>query len=164
MLEGLLQFSRLGHKPVVKRPVPMAALAGDVIEELRAQGSAPCIEFRLGALPESLGDPILLRQVWSNLLGNAVKYSRMRAPAIVEVGYEPARSAYYVRDNGVGFEMKNAGRLFGVFERLHSDAEFEGAGVGLAIVQCIVQRHGGEVGAESTPGRGATFRFSLPAS
>lgn len=163
MLEGLLQFSRLGHKPVVKVPVPMAALANEVVEELRAQGGAQRAEFRLGRLPESPGDPILLRQVWANLLGNAVKYSRTRAPAIVEVGYDPARTAYFVRDNGVGFEMKYAGKLFGVFERLHSTTEFEGTGVGLAIVQRIVQRHGGEVSAEGEPGRGATFSFTLPA-
>jgi light-regulated signal transduction histidine kinase (bacteriophytochrome) len=93
-----------------------------------------------------------------------VKYSRSRTPAVIEAGYDQAAAAYYVRDNGVGFEMKYAGKLFGVFERLHSTAEYEGTGVGLAIVQRIVQRHGGEVSAESEPGRGATFSFTLPAA
>jgi len=164
MLEGLLEFSRLGYKPVAKSVVPMSAVVADVVEGARLAGGAPAIEFRVGGIPDAQGDPILLRQVWANLIGNAVKYSRSRQPAIVEVGYDPAAAAYYVRDNGVGFEMKYAGRLFDVFERLHSSAEYEGTGVGLAIVQHVVQRHGGEVSAESEPGRGATFSFTLPAA
>jgi PAS domain S-box-containing protein len=162
MLEGLLEFSRLGHKPVSKVPVAMSALVEEVVGEVRALNAAPHAEFRLGRLPDAAGDPVLLRQVWANLLGNAVKYSRARTPPVIEVGYDEAQSAYFVRDNGVGFEMQYAGKLFGVFERLHSNAEFEGTGVGLAIVQRIVQQHGGEVSADGEPGRGATFSFTLP--
>jgi PAS domain S-box-containing protein len=162
MLEGLLEFSRLGHKPVSKVPVAMSALVEEVVGEVRALNAAPHAEFRLGRLPDAAGDPVLLRQVWANLLGNAVKYSRARTPPVIEVGYDEAKSAYFVRDNGVGFEMQYAGKLFGVFERLHSNAEFEGTGVGLAIVQRIVQQHGGEVSADGEPGRGARFSFTLP--
>jgi PAS domain S-box-containing protein len=162
MLEGLLEFSRLGHKPVAQVPVAMLALVQEVVGEVRALNAAPQVEFRLGRLPDAAGDPVLLRQVWANLLGNAVKYSRARTPPVVEIGYDEAKAAYFVRDNGVGFEMQYAGKLFGVFERLHSSAEFEGTGVGLAIVQRIVRQHGGEVSAEGEPGRGATFSFTLP--
>ncbi len=119
-------------------------------------------EFRLGPLPGCRGDPTLLRQVWSNLIGNAIKYSRRKEPAVIRIGYQPATRSYFVRDNGTGFDMRHAGKLFGVFERLHSDADFEGTGVGLAIVRRIVERHGGTVSAQARPGRGATFRFSLP--
>ena len=105
---------------------------------------------------------MLLRQVWSNLIGNAVKYSRRRDPALIRIGYQPAAGSYFVRDNGAGFDMRHAGNLFGVFERLHGEAEFEGTGVGLAIVRRIVERHGGTVSAQARPDRGATFRFSLP--
>ena len=103
----------------------------------------------------------LLGQVWSNLLRNAVKYSRNCDPAVVRVGFDAAAQAYEVRDNGVGFDMSRAERLFGVFERLHGENEFEGTGVGLAIAKRIVEKHGGRIWAEAAPGTGATFRFTL---
>jgi light-regulated signal transduction histidine kinase (bacteriophytochrome) len=104
---------------------------------------------------------MLLRQVWKNLIGNAAKYTRGRDPAVIEIGYEASAREYFVRDNGAGFDMAQAARLFGVFERLHGESEFEGTGVGLAIVQRIVQRHGGSIRGEGAPGQGAAFHFSL---
>ena len=162
LLEGLLEFSRLGRKPMSKSEVSMDALVHGVLQALRLRPEAAGTEFRLGPLPACQGDPVLLRQVWSNLIGNAVKYSRHREPALITIGYLPATGSYFVRDNGAGFDMRHADNLFGVFERLHSEAEFEGTGVGLAIVRRIIERHGGTVGVQARPDRGATFRFSLP--
>jgi len=162
LVEGLLEFSRLGRKPVTRVAVQMAVLVGEVVDELRAEHRDRRLEFRAGALADAYGDPVLLRQVWLNLIGNAVKYTRGRDPAVIEIGSDPATSEYFVRDNGAGFDMKYAERLFGVFERLHSESEFEGTGIGLAIVQRVVNRHGGAVRGEGYPDRGATFRFTLP--
>jgi PAS domain S-box-containing protein len=162
LLEGLLEFSRLGGRPMVKTEVSMDALVHGVLQTLRLRPDAARAEFRLGPLPGCLGDAMLLRQVWSNLIGNAVKYSRRRDPAIIRIGFKPATSSYYVRDNGAGFDMRHSRNLFGVFERLHTGSEFEGTGVGLAIVRRIIERHGGTISAQAKPERGATFRFSLP--
>jgi len=118
---------------------------------------------RLDSLPGCDGDPLLLKQAWTNLIGNALKYSVGRTPAQIEIGFEKASSAYYVRDNGAGFDMRHAVKLFGVFERLHTEAEFEGTGLGLAIVERIIRRHGGRIWAEAHPGKGATFFFTLSA-
>jgi light-regulated signal transduction histidine kinase (bacteriophytochrome) len=119
-------------------------------------------ELRIGRLPDCLGERMLLRQVWTNLLNNALKYSRGRNPPIVEVGFDGGTREYWVRDNGAGFDPRHSQKLFGVFERLHTEAEFEGTGVGLAIVKRIIERHGGSIRAEGAPGKGATFRFGLP--
>jgi PAS domain S-box-containing protein len=162
LLEGLLEFSRLGRKTVAKTEVSMNTLVHGVLQSMRLRPEAAHTEFRLGPLPNCRGDATLLRQVWSNLIGNAVKYSRRRDPAIIRIGYQSATGSYFVRDNGAGFDMRHAGKLFGVFERLHAEAEFEGTGVGLAIVRRIIERHGGSVSAQARPERGATFRFSLP--
>jgi light-regulated signal transduction histidine kinase (bacteriophytochrome) len=162
LLEGLLEFSRLGRKPVAKTAVSMQALVHEALQSLRARPEAAHAELRLGPLPACRGDAMLLRQVWTNLIGNALKYSRRREAPVVEIGWDGAGGAYFVRDNGAGFDMRHAERLFAVFERLHEDAEFEGTGVGLAIVRRIVERHGGAISAEGMPGHGATFRFSLP--
>ena len=140
----------------------MDALVHGVLQALRLRPEAARTEFRLGPLPACRGDPMLLRQVWSNLIGNAVKYSRRRDPALIRIGYQPAAGSYFVRDNGAGFDMRHAGKLFGVFERLHPESEFEGTGVGLAIVRRIIERHSGTVSAQAKPDRGATFRFTLP--
>ena len=163
LVDGLLEFSRLGRKPVTRVAVQMAVLVGDVVEELRAANRDRRLDIRVGALSDAYGDPVLLRQVWLNLVGNAIKYTRGRDPALIEIGSDPATGEYFVRDNGAGFDMKYAERLFGVFERLHSESEFEGTGIGLAIVQRIVNRHGGTVRGEGRPDQGATFRFTLPA-
>jgi light-regulated signal transduction histidine kinase (bacteriophytochrome) len=121
------------------------------------------IDFRLGSLPSAVGDPTLIGQVWMNLLSNALKFSSKRERAVVEVGCQTGEgeSIYYVRDNGAGFDMQYAGKLFGVFQRLHSEREFEGTGVGLAIVQRAIYRHGGRVWGEGEVDGGATFYFTL---
>jgi len=145
-----------------KRTVDMARLARVVLEELNSQDSSCRVEIKVGGLPECYGDAALLKQVWMNLLSNAVKYSRGRSHAVVEVGCtrESGQNVYFVGDNGAGFDMTYAHKLFGVFQRLHNSDEFEGTGVGLAIVQRVVFRHGGRVWAKAEVGRGVTF-FSL---
>ncbi len=163
LVEGLLEFSRLGRKPVTRVAVQMAVLVGDVVDELADAHRDRRLEIRVGALTDAYGDPMLLRQVWLNLVGNAIKYSRGRDPALIEIGSDTATGEYFVRDNGAGFDMQYAERLFGVFERLHSESEFEGTGIGLAIVQRVVNRHGGMVRGEGRLDQGATFRFTLPA-
>ena len=155
LIDDLLAFSRLGRQEVRRHGVDVEALAHTVVLE-QPPGKAT---LTVGALPRANGDVALLRQVWTNLIGNALKYSRDREAPVVEIGF--ADGAYYVRDNGVGFEMKYADKLFGVFQRLHRDDEFEGTGVGLAIVRRIIERHGGEVWVKATLGEGATFYFTL---
>jgi len=162
LIDGLLEFSRLGRKPVTKVEVAMGALVSEVIDEIRTEQAAHRAELRIAPLPGCRGDPILLRQVWRNLIGNAIKYSRNGASPLVEIDYEEAASAYCVRDNGVGFDMKYADKLFGVFERLHGESEFEGTGIGLAHAARIVERHGGRIWCDAAPEKGAVFRFTLP--
>ena len=164
LIDDLLSLSRLGRKPLAKQPVDMTALAREAWNEV-TQDSRTSITFHLETLPDIAGDPSLLRQVWVNLLSNAVKYSApLGERAVVEVlatkGTETV--TYHVQDNGVGFDPRFADKLFGVFQRLHAQDEFEGTGVGLAIVHRIVVRHGGNVRAESEPGQGARFSFELP--
>jgi PAS domain S-box-containing protein len=162
LIDDLLALSRFGRKPLDMQPVDMAALARDALRDV----PSPRPEVAIGPLPPAEGDPALLRQVWVNLLSNAVKYSAPRgAEARIEVGGEAVEGMlrYTVRDNGVGFDMRHAGKLFGVFQRLHGDDRFEGTGVGLAIVQRVLRRHGGDVRADAEPDRGATFTFELPA-
>jgi signal transduction histidine kinase len=162
LIDDLLEFSRLGRKALATTPVDMTALAKEVAAEL--QPANPGAEVAIGALPVVQGDPALLRQVWANLIGNALKYSARSGSPRVEIGgrAELAEALYWVSDNGVGFDMRYAARLFGVFQRLHREDEFPGTGVGLAIVQRIVTRHGGRVWGEGAPNKGATFRFTLP--
>ncbi len=142
----------------------MKGLARDVLAQISSADSAPALQFDLRPLHEAQGDPAMVRQVFVNLLSNAAKYSRARNPALVEVGgyRENGENVYYVKDNGVGFDMNYANKLFGVFQRLHSAEEFEGTGVGLAIVQRIIHRHGGRVWADGKVNEGATFYFTLP--
>jgi signal transduction histidine kinase len=163
LIDDLLAFSRLGRKPVERVPVDMAAIARSALRELGGDASADRVV--LGELPGAHADPVLLKQVWVNLFSNALKYSAPRGTsAQVELSGERdgAVTRYRIRDNGVGFDMRYADKLFGVFQRLHSQDEFEGTGVGLAIVQRIVARHGGRIWAEAEPGRGATFTIELP--
>jgi light-regulated signal transduction histidine kinase (bacteriophytochrome) len=135
----------------------------EVIEDLKEDIGTRHIEWRIGALPDVEADAGLVKQVYANLLGNAVKYSRTREPAIIEVGAkeEDRQTVLYVRDNGVGFNMKYAHKLFGVFQRLHRPEDFEGTGIGLASTARIVQKHGGRIWAEAEPDKGATFFFTL---
>ena len=157
LIDDLLAFSKAGRQEVAATSVDMTALARQAAEEA---GAGMVI---IGDLPPALGDASLLRQVFVNLLSNAVKFTRGRTPPRIEVGSygEGDRVGYFVKDNGAGFDMSHAGKLFGVFQRLHSEDEFEGTGIGLAIVESIVRRHGGRAWAESRPGQGATFFFTL---
>ena len=159
LIEGLLRLSQLGRGAIRRVPLSMDELAREVLRDLEGQTRA---EVRVDVMPGCNGDPVILRQVWANLIGNALKYSRTRDPARVEIGWDMQQKAYFVRDNGVGFEMQYASKLFGAFERLHGESEFEGSGIGLAIVQRILERHGGRIWAEAVPERGATFWFTVP--
>jgi signal transduction histidine kinase len=161
LIDDLLAFSRLGRQEPSKQVLDMAELAREVVNELRNGSTA---SVRLDALPRARADRALMRQVWVNLVGNALKYSGKRNDAEIEIGgrQETGQNVYWVRDNGVGFDMRYADKLFGVFQRLHRSDEFDGTGVGLAIVQRVVTRHGGRVWAEAKPGQGACFHFSLP--
>ncbi|HVY79808.1 MAG TPA: ATP-binding protein, partial [Steroidobacteraceae bacterium] len=161
LIEDLLAFSRFSRQPLEKRPVALGDIARRLATELRPQDGA--VEVVIGDLPDCHGDASLLEQVLSNLLSNAFKFSRKTAAPRVEVGSrrKGSETVYFVRDNGAGFDMRRADKLFGVFQRLHPASEFEGTGVGLSIVQRIVQRHGGRIWAESAPGQGATFYFTL---
>jgi signal transduction histidine kinase len=163
LIDDLLAFSRLGRQEPARRRVDMNALVAEVIAELKGDSAA---KIETAALPPAHADPAMLKQVWLNLIGNALKYSGKRNdPRVtIEGKIEGAALLYAVRDNGAGFDMRYAGKLFGVFQRLHRAEEFPGTGVGLAIVQRVVTRHGGRVWAEGRPGEGACFRFSLPAA
>jgi PAS domain S-box-containing protein len=165
LIDDLLAFSRLGRREMRIARLDMSVLVRAAFDEVVDAGGRARVSFRVGSLPGADGDAALLRQVWVNLLSNAVKFSSGREQAVVEVdgALEDGRAVYRVRDNGVGFDMAHAGKLFGVFQRLHGADEFEGTGVGLALVQRIVHRHGGRAWAEGEPGRGATFSFDLPA-
>ena len=165
LMEGILEYSRLGRKPLVMTDIDMTRMAEDALREEGAAAGRPP-EMVLQPLPAARGDAALVKQVWINLLANAVKFSGARDRPSIEVsGYESgAENIYRVKDNGVGFDMQYYDKLFGVFQRLHSEQAFAGTGVGLAIVQRVIVRHGGRVWAESKPNEGATFYFSLPKS
>jgi len=144
--------------------IDMKALAVSVFGELIKDEEQERLEFQIRKLPSARGDASLMRQVWTNLLSNAIKFTSRKERAVIEVGSKPGKDEliYYVRDSGAGFDMEYVDKLFGVFQRLHSESEFEGIGVGLAIVQRIIHRHGGRVWAESEVEKGATFYFALP--
>jgi light-regulated signal transduction histidine kinase (bacteriophytochrome) len=163
LIAALLSLSRLGRQALVRRPLDTGLLVREVLEELRPLAAGREVDLHIGELPPSQADPTLLRQVWLNLLGNAFKYTAGRDVARIEIGSvrRAGEVVYFVRDNGAGFDMRYADRLFGVFQRLHGQAQFEGTGVGLAIVQRIVHRHGGRVWAEAAEDRGAVFWFTL---
>jgi two-component system, sensor histidine kinase and response regulator len=164
LIEDLLRLSQLGRQRLARQPVITAHLVREVLEELRQEQADRQVEIRVGELPDCEGDPALLRHVFVNLLSNAFKFTRQNEQATIEVGYQrqEGEHVYFVRDNGAGFDMQYAERLFGVFQRLHRADEFEGTGVGLSIAQRIVQRHGGRIWAEAQVNQGATFYFSLP--
>lgn len=170
LIDDLLTFSRIGRAELHFAPVQLAALVAEVQAELQSDLTGRLIEWRLQPLPAVLGDRTLLRQVVANLLANAVKFTRKRSPAIIEIGTQPSSQdpeliTFFVRDNGAGFDPKYSAKLFGVFQRLHNPRDFEGTGIGLANVKRIVNRHGGHVWADGAIDNGATFFFSLkPAS
>ena len=164
LIDDLLAFSKLGREPVRTRTVDMTALVAGAWTEAKAACSQDLARFSPLPLPTARADPTLLRQVWLNLLSNALKYSGKRDEPAVEVGgrIDGTEAVYWVKDNGVGFDMRYAEKLFTVFQRLHRESDFPGTGVGLAIVQRVITRHGGRVWAESKPNEGATFYFALP--
>lgn len=163
LIDDLLAFSKLGRKQVMLSEIDMNGLIELVREELLFEESENAPQFKVGDLPNAMGDKSLIKQVWINLISNAIKYSRHKIKTIIEIGaYEEENFiVYYVKDSGAGFDMQYYDKLFGVFQRLHSQEEFEGTGIGLAIVQKIVQRHKGKIWAESKLNEGSSFYFSL---
>ncbi len=165
LITALLTFSRLGRQELTREKVDLNALCRAAYADLASEQTGRPIEFTLHDLPATEGDAALLRVVFTNLISNALKYTRPRTLAVIEIGVTEARAegppTYFVRDNGVGFDMEDAEKLFGVFQRLHHAHEFEGTGVGLATVRRIVDRHGGRIWSEAAPDSGATFFFTL---
>ncbi len=163
LIDDLLAFSRLSRASLTKRPVNTEGLVRGALAELAAQREGRLVDLRIGDLPECSGDDALLKQVWINLLSNALKYTRKREQAVIEIGCVKTNGTdtFFVRDNGTGFDVRYADKLFGVFQRFHRAEDYEGTGVGLAIVQRVVHRHGGRVWAEAVVDRGATFYFTL---
>lgn len=164
LIDGSLKLSRVGRQEVLTRTVSLGALAKEVVDELSPDWTGRNIEWKIGSLPTVSGDPNLLHQVFQNLIANALKFSRTRSLAVIEIGemVENGSHILYVRDNGAGFDMRYADKLFRPFQRLHRAEEFEGTGIGLATVKRIVQRYGGRIWAESKVGEGSTFYFTCP--
>jgi two-component system, sensor histidine kinase and response regulator len=164
LIDSLLNFSRLGRKELTKVSIDINALVGKAIEELKMEQLNKNLTWNIGELSPVNGDLELLKQVFLNLISNAIKYSSKKDKPEIEIGcnLNCQEITYYVKDNGAGFDMEYKNKLFGVFQRFHTASEFEGVGIGLAIVQRIVARHGGSVWAEAEVGNGATFYFSLP--
>ncbi|MBS1189359.1 MAG: sensory transduction histidine kinase [Rhodocyclaceae bacterium] len=166
LIDDLLAFSRMGRRGMASAPVNMQGLVQGLVEEMRAaEAEGRAIEVSVMDLPAATGDAAMLRQVWVNLLANAIKFTRTRDVARIEIGgrREDSELLYWIKDNGVGFDMQYANKLFGVFQRLHGMDEFEGTGVGLALSQRIIHRHGGRIWADARLDEGATFFFTLPA-
>lgn len=173
LIDGLLALSRVSHVEMRREPCSLDNLVKHAVDRASQDAQGRDIEWRLNPLPEVSCDPELMQQVFANLIGNAVKYSRPRPKSVIEIGTgvvsegdsgttaAPGERYIYVRDNGVGFDMRYARKLFGVFQRLHRQDEFEGTGIGLATVSRIIERHGGTIWAEASPGQGAEFRFTL---
>src|SRR5262252_5018228 len=165
LIDDLLGFSRIGRAETRKTLVNLEQLAREVVKELEQEKSSRDIVWKIGALPVCYGDRSMLKLVLVNLTSNAIKFTRMRARAEIEIGCADGnedRAELFVRDDGAGFDMQYANKLFGVFQRLHRSEEFEGTGIGLATAQRIIHRHGGKIRAEGAVDRGATFYFSLP--
>ena len=164
LIDGILAFVRLGRLEIHPDTIAMDVLVASVVEDIRQASGSRWVRFEISPLPSAWGDRALIRQVWANLLDNAVKFTSPRHDAVIRVCASAGAHEveYSVSDNGVGFDMRYAGKLFGVFQRLHGPAEFDGTGIGLAIVKRIVGKHGGRVWAHGQPGQGATFCFALP--
>ena len=167
LIEDLLEYSRLGRNAFRVEPVNMNAVVAEVSSMLQTSNEERVIDWRIEELPVVIGDESMLRRVWQNLISNAVKYTGKRERALIEIGLAKSAAAetvFFVRDNGTGFDMAYAGKLFGVFQRLHKPSEFPGTGIGLANVRRIINRHGGRTWAESEPDKGTTLFFSLPSA
>jgi light-regulated signal transduction histidine kinase (bacteriophytochrome) len=163
LMDGLLELSRIGRRPMHPAPVDMTALAREVSERERLRSANGKLVVHVGTLPWAHGDPVLLECVWEQLLSNAVKFaSNTDDPVVIVAGDDASGEAVYtVKDNGAGFNVKYAGKLFGAFQRFHKAGEYPGVGIGLAIVQRILHRHGGRVWADARIGEGAVFSFAL---
>ncbi len=166
LIDDLLTFSRISRQALDEvSEIDMGELARDVANDLIRRETGRSIDIKTGVVPAAQGSFPMVRQVLVNLISNAIKFTRCRTRAVIEIGgrRRAGELLFYVKDNGAGFNMRYADRLFGVFQRLHPQEEYEGTGVGLAIVQRIVHRHGGRVWAEGEVDRGATFYFTFPA-
>jgi PAS domain S-box-containing protein len=163
LVDDLLNLARVGRQDVVRQVTSLGSVVNEVIEDLKEETGTRQIEWRVADLPDVEADPGLVKQVYANLIGNAFKYTRKRDRAVIEIGarQDGGETVFFVRDNGVGFSMKYAHKLFGVFQRLHRPEDFEGTGIGLATVARIVQKHGGHIWAEAELDKGATFFFTL---
>jgi signal transduction histidine kinase len=163
LVDDLLAFARIGRKELTLQLVGITGIVNSVLDDLQSDAEGRAVEWRIAELPFVECDPQLVKQVFANLLSNALKYSRPRQPAVIEVGHSAKNGAqtFFVRDNGVGFSMRHADKLFGVFQRLHRPEDFEGTGIGLATVQRIVHKHGGKIWVEAEIDKGATFFFNL---
>ena len=165
LIDDLLALSKVSYQPLQSAKVEMASIVRSAYEELIEGQNGRVVEIEISDLPPATGDANLLRQVWVNLIANALKFTRQRERAHIEIGGNvagPEFATYYIRDNGAGFDMQYVGKLFGAFQRLHRPADFEGTGIGLALVQRIVHRHGGTIWAEGKEDEGARFAFTLP--
>jgi PAS domain S-box-containing protein len=164
LIRDLLAFSKLGKADLIKKEINMLEVIQVVLDEMRFTFSDKSFKFVTHSIANALGDLHLIKQVWFNLISNAIKYSSKKETPLIEIGclHQNNQTVYYVKDNGAGFDMKYATKLFGVFKRLHNNEDFEGTGVGLATVHRIITRHGGRIWAEAKPGEGATFFFTLP--
>jgi len=164
LVDALLAFSRLGRTELQRTKINSKSLVDKVIKTFSNELAGRNVEINISNLPDALGDETLIYQVWVNLVSNALKYSRNKEKAVIDIGgkIENDKTIFYIKDNGVGFDMKYADKLFGVFQRLHKAKDFEGIGIGLANVNRIIVRHGGTCWAESEVGKGATFFFSTP--
>lgn len=164
LIDSLLQFSRMERKELIKTLVPMKQVVEEIFSNLKEQEGNHQIEFTIENLPDIQADETLIKQVWTNYISNALKYSQYSTTSKIHIGYTENIDTveYFIKDNGVGFDMQYSSKLFGVFQRLHSQDEFAGIGIGLSIVQRIVLKHGGKVWAEAKSNEGATFYFSLP--
>ena len=167
LIDDLLAFSRIGRAETQKTVVSLEQLVKEALSEVQQETDGRKIDWRIGALPNLYGDRSMLRLALVNLVSNAVKFTRKRPQAEIDIGCTDGKEGemvVFIRDNGVGFDMKYVNKLFGVFQRLHRTEEFEGTGIGLATVQRIMHRHGGKVWAEGVVDHGATFYFSVPKS
>ena len=163
MIDELLELSRIGRRDLSLQVTGLSSLVQQVLADLPAEANPRHIEWRVAELPFIACDPALMRHVFANLIANAVKFTRPRPTAVIEIGrvFDGDRQVIFVRDNGVGFNMKCADKLFGVFQRLHRPEDFEGTGVGLALVERIVHKHGGRIWVQAEEDRGATFYFTV---
>jgi len=164
LIDDLLAFSRMGRTDMIRAKLDMGEIVREVVEFCQHEITGREVEWNIGDLPQATGDPDMIRQVLSNLISNAIKYSAPRPNARIEIrGDDRVNEAVYsIKDNGVGFDMKYAGKLFSLFQRLHGPREFDGTGVGLSICARVIKRHGGRIWAEAAVEEGATFSFSLP--